>query len=434
MEKKLWTRLITYMLLLSLLGGSLAGCSAADAPAEPYSQSSPGVPESAETETDAPAETEQAAEGEELYLVVEVDQIEESLRLYRYANEMEYRYYYGSGTRFHDKYGNRTTIMNYPVGSVITLGEVDGEGILREAQISDAVWVYDGITRFSVEEERNVFEIADSRYRYDESTYVFSGEERVSMGDIAKGDTLSVVGLDKQILSVNVTTGQGVLALRNTELFEGSYLQLGTRIFAEIMPDMQLSVEEGTYNLIVANNGWGGSREVTVTRGETVTVDLDELKGDGPKRGKIQFLIDVEDAVLIIDGEERDYSKPLELTYGEHSLGVVASGYDVWVRNLFVNSEEATIVIQLMDEGVDTGTVTTTVPSDDGANSGNGGNSGNNSSGNSGSSGSTGGSGSGGNSSSGSDEIVDAIRELIQSQQQQSQLDAIRDLLTSSVF
>ncbi|MCM1282974.1 MAG: hypothetical protein NC242_04930 [Roseburia sp.] len=413
------------MLLLSLLGSSLAGCGV-PAPAEPYSQTSSGVPEGEETETAAPAETEQAAEGEELYLVVEVDQIEESLRLYRYANEMEYRYYYGSGTRFHDRYGNRTTIMNYPVGSVITLGEVDGEGILREAQISGAVWVYDGITRFSVEEERNVFEIADSRYRYDESTYVFSGDERVSMGDIAKGDTLSVVGLDKQILSVNVTTGQGVLALQNTELFEGSYLQLGTRIFAEIMPDMQLSVEEGTYNLIVANNGWGGSREVTVTRGETVTVDLDELKGDGPKRGKIQFLIDVEDAVLIIDGEEQDYSKPLELTYGEHSLGVVASGYDVWVRNLFVNSEEATIVIQLMDEGVDTGTgtVTTTVPSDDGANSG---------SGNSGSGSGNSGSGSGSNSSGG-DEIVDAIRELIQSQQQQSQLDAIRDLLTSSVF
>ena len=66
---------------------------------------------------------------------------------------------------------------------------------------------------------------------------------------------------------------------------------------------MQLAVEEGTYELKVANNGWGGNREVTITRGETTTVDLDELKGEGPKMGKIRFVIDVEDAVLMIDGE-----------------------------------------------------------------------------------------------------------------------------------
>lgn len=348
-------------------------------------------------ETESGTQAEPDVADEDLYLIVEIDQIEESMRLYRYANGMEYRYYYGTRTRFHDKYGGRTTVMNFKEGSVVSLGNVDEEGILREAQVSDSVWTYDNITRFSVEEARNVLEIAGSRYQYDDSTYVFSGDKLVSMTDLAQGDTIRVVGRDKQILSVNVTTGQGMLALENTELFEGSFLQLGSKIFAEITSDMQMSVEEGTYKLVVANKGWGGSRDVTINRGETTTVDLDELKGEGPKVGLIRFLIDVEDAVLIIDGKVLDHSGPLPITYGEHSLGVVASGYDVWRRNLYVNSQEATLVIELKKEAEETPTISTSESSD---------------------------------SESESDKLTKAIQDLIKSQQNQNNLNTLRDLMT----
>ena len=79
-------------------------------------------------------------------------------------------------------------------------------------------------------------------------------------------------------------------------------------------------------------------------------VDLNQLKGKGPKKGKIQFVVDVADAVLMIDGEQVDYSKPVKLTYGNHDLEVYAAGYDVWRRSLYVNSKESTIAIALADE------------------------------------------------------------------------------------
>lgn len=408
MGKKRLNRIITYLVALCLLAGVLAGCGAGNGSTDGalffHGSMSRGESETAAAEETGRQETETAGE-QDLYLVVAVDQIEESMRLYRYANGMEYRYYYGTRTRFHDKYGGHTTVMNFTAGSVVTLGNVDSEGLLREAQVSDRVWVYDGITRFAVEEERRVFEIAGKRYKYDDSTYVFSGDSRVSMAELSKGDTLSVVGMDKQILSVNVTTGQGVLRLENTKLFEGSYLQLGTKIFAEITPDMQLPVEEGTYKLIVANNGWGGNRDVTVVRGEMVTVDLDELKGEGPKVARIRFVIDVANAVLVLDGKERDYTNPLEITYGTHSVGVYANGYDLWERNLYVNSEEATIMIRLKDEEKET---VSTAGSENTDNSSSG--------------------------SSDNSELTDAIRELIQSQQQQNQFNVLRDLLTSTAI
>lgn len=349
-------RLICGYLLL-LLFVMLTGC----AVKQEYDNNSVAVGEDTQQESTQQEQQEQR----EVYLVTVNDQVQEILQLYRYSNGMEYRYYYGTGTRFYDEYGNRTNVSSFMQGMLITIGDVNSEGILCEAQISDQAWVYDGITRFSVDSEMQMLTIADSKYRYDENTFVFSGDETVSMTDIAQGDTLSVVGMDKKILAVRITTAQGTLALTNTELFEGSFVQLGTKIFAEITPDMELQVPEGTYDLIVANNGWGGSEEVTIVRGQTTTVDLNELKGKGPTKGKIQFLIDVEGAVLVIDGQAVDYEEPVKLTYGTHSLVVYATGYDTWKRNLYVNSKESTIVISLTDEEDSETTVDTSTSSDE---------------------------------------------------------------------
>lgn len=292
----------------------------------------------------------QETQQQEVYLITGIDQTEESLRLYRYANGMEYRFYYGTGTQFLDKYGNRSTMAAFPLGSLVTIGEQTLDGTLSEVQLSDEAWVYEDITRFSVNEEKNMLMIADRKYRYKDNTYVFSGDEKVDMTGIRQGDTLTVVGIDKQILSVNITTAQGTLALKNTSLFEGSFLQLGKKIFTEITPDLTLQVPEGKYTLTVANNGWGGSKKIKIKRGKTTTVDLNELKGEGPQYGKIKFSIDVEDALLLVDGKQTETGKTLKLTYGSHDVTVYADGYDVWKRNLYVNSPEATIIIKLKDE------------------------------------------------------------------------------------
>ena len=107
--------------------------------------------------------TEADAADEDLYLVVAVDQIEETLRLYRYENGMEYRYYYGTGTRFLDKYGNRTTVASFVQGLLVTIGNVNREGILCDAQISDNAWVYDDVKRFSISSDPAMLQIGDSK-------------------------------------------------------------------------------------------------------------------------------------------------------------------------------------------------------------------------------------------------------------------------------
>lgn len=290
-------------------------------------------------------EQEEATE----YVIIENDVLEETFILYSLESNMEHYYTYSFSTRFQDKYGNYASASEFTQGRVVTIGNTDREGRLSQVQLTDEVWEYENVHRFSIDMQNGIFTIADTKYSIRDEVLVFSNGEKITFADITKDDVLKVVGKDKKIISVVVTTGHGTLALKNTTLFEDSFLQLNTDMFFMITEDMELEVPEGIYMLTVANNGWGSTTEIQVVRGETTEVDLDTLKGEGPKRGLISFQIDVEDVEVYIDYELVDHTEPVSVTYGTHKLKVAASGYDTWERYLSVNSQEATLIIELTE-------------------------------------------------------------------------------------
>ena len=160
-----------------------------------------------------------------------------------------------------------------------------------QAQIADEVWESSDITKYSVDTERGIFKIADSKYSYDADLFVESNGEKIRLSDLNEKDEIRVVGIGTKILSVSVTTGQGTLELKNTSVFEGSFIQVGSKIFAQITHNMKLEIPEGTYTVTVANEGYGGSTEVEIARGENCTLDLDELKGEGLRLEVSYFIL-----------------------------------------------------------------------------------------------------------------------------------------------
>lgn len=305
-----------------------------------------------EAKTDSGTEQESAMEpsiGSDLFMIMSIDMGEESLILEQLVTGKQYMYYYGLTTSFLDKYGNHAPVSSFELGRVVTIGSKDTEGRLMQIQLSDAVWEYSDIVRFSIDEERGIFTIADTKYSYDADLYVNSDGQALWLADLDPMDEIRAVGIGKKILSVSVTSGHGRLELQNTELFNGSYMQIGRDIFSEVTENMTMELPEGTYTVTVANNGYGGSKDITITRGETTTLNLEELKGEGPKYGNILFAIDVQDAKLLIDGKEVDYSEAIPIQYGLHSLIVTADNYSTYSKKLYVNSNEATIVIMMQE-------------------------------------------------------------------------------------
>lgn len=342
----------TLILLLAVSALLLVGCGTEDkgtvVTGRYYNPSDGGDGEAQTEETEETAE-EDSLVGTDLYLIISNDMTNEQFVLRQIASGRQFIYRYALSTSFLDKYGDSATTAEFEPGRVVRIGQKDADGKLMRVQIADEVWEYTDIVRYSVDTERGIFQIADSNYSYDEDIFVVSDGEQLSVAALDGTDEISVTGIDRRILAVSVTTGHGTLALTNTDVFEGSFIQIGTKIFAEIVPDMELDIAEGTYTVTVANNGYGGSTEIVIARGETVTLDLDELKGEGPKSGEITFIIEAEGATLKVDGEEVDYSRPVELTYGAHSLYVTADGYEDYDKKLFVGSEEAEITLELTE-------------------------------------------------------------------------------------
>lgn len=333
-----------YSIILSMI--LLAGCGQQTRPVSTAQYYNPAKETVADTE-EAEDAVVKTSIGTDLYLIIGNDMTNEQLNLKQLASGKQYLYVYSLSTDFQDKYGNSATTVDFEPGRVIHVGKKDGEGRLMQARIADEVWEYPDITKYSVDTERGIFKIADSKYSYDADLFVESNGEKIRLSDLNEKDKIRVVGIGTKILSVSVTTGQGILELKNTSVFEGSFIQVGSKIFAQITHNMKLEIPEGTYTVTVANEGYGGSKEVEIARGEICTLDLDELKGEGPKTGSITFYIDVEGATLSIDGDTVDYSTPVVLTYGVHELHAEADGYDDFDKKLFVNSAAANIDISL---------------------------------------------------------------------------------------
>ena len=292
----------------------------------------------------------------DILIVSDINSANETIRVYNYSTGVQYQYYYGLTTGFFDKYGNHMSVSDIHQGDVVDISGADSDGKAKRIQKSDKVWTNDTVTNFSVDKDKSMFKIGGSSYRLGERTMIFSGSDVIDTDSLTAQDKLAVVGIDKDIVSISVTTGHGTLQLSNTSLFEGSFLQLGDRIFAEITKDMSLDVPEGSYTLAVANNGWGDSTDIEIKRGEITKVNLNDLKGEGPKKSRILFEVDVQSAKIYVDDSEIDYTNPVEITYGKHKLKVTADGYDTWTRTLYVNSKEATIQITINDNTDSSGT------------------------------------------------------------------------------
>lgn len=281
-----------------------------------------------------------------LYMIQNMNMAEEIITLYDLSNNETLQYRYGLMTQFLDAKGKTSSWSNFTSGRVVKIENDQTKTILSKVQLSDKVWEQTGIKNYKVNTEDEMLTIGQTKYHLLDSTKVFSGENLSDPTLIGANDILTVVGQEKNILSVNITTGHGTIELMNTSKFDNSMIEIGTKVITNISGEgMKIEVAEGNYRLTVANNGYGGSMDVTVNRDQTTVVDLSQLEGEGPKKCTITFTSTVENAKIYLDNQEVSVGESITVNYGRHSLKVVADGYDTWNKTLIVNSESAEILL-----------------------------------------------------------------------------------------
>ena len=421
--KEMKTKLILGLVLVMMAVG-LVGCK--EKKREPFTYRAPAKQE---------ADDDKQQESEDLQEIVDFNMEEETIAVMSLDNPSHVvRYRYNLTTKFLNKYGDSTSSVNFVKGMVVELGEFTSASVLSSIQISDKVWDYDKVDNYLIDAASNKLSIGQSDYRILESTKFYSDGNEITLADISPDDVLRVIGLDNNIISVMVTTGHGYLQLRNSEVFVGSMMFVGNGIVATITGDMQIEVPEGTYSITVANNGYGGTGEYTVLRGQVTEIDLNALKGEGPKVCRLKFESSVANVQVYLDDVQVAIGQEMEVKYGRHKLSVQAEGYTSWTKVLVVNSASATISLDLEDEnttdaattgGSGTSGATNNSTSNSSDSNSSDSNSSNNSSGNSSSNSGNTSSSSGNSSNSGANSSADSNTSQL------DYLTTIRDMLST---
>ncbi len=283
-------------------------------------------------------------------VVVALDADNSAVTFMNMSADRQYTLYYDGTTYVTDKYGGPLTISQLKAGDVVDVNFLKGKRQIASIQLSPKAWVYDNISNYDLGGANKTASIGSATYSLPDNVAVFSDGRRAEVMDIVAQDVISVHGLDHSIYSINVEKGHGYLRLKNEQALIGGWIEVGNAVIREITEDMLLVVPEGSYQVLLSNNGVSSTKDITVERNKEVVLDVGDLEVAQDKTGRILISVTPETASVTIDGEEVDISKSVELPYGIHQVHLEAAGYDSLTKYIQVGSEYAKISFTLEKE------------------------------------------------------------------------------------
>ncbi|MBO5292807.1 MAG: PEGA domain-containing protein [Lachnospiraceae bacterium] len=348
-QKKGCRRLMVSACFLFLsCGGWLNGCSAA----LPQKKSADAAAV-ATKQQDTPADTgfipEQTGsyDSADTAVVVSKDEKENKITLFNIPTGRNYTLTYDGTTRISDKYGKEMSMAQVNAGDITDVTFLKNKKKLRSLSMSAQMWKNRAAGNYQINQNGNGLLVAKDQYELADHVMVVSEGKQAELMDINACDSLILQGIDRTIYSITIEKGHGYLKLENAEYFNGGWIEVGQAVIQPVTQDMLLTVPEGKYDVLITNRGNGGTKSVTIARGQETVLDVGDLKGKDPVIGNIVFTVTPTEASVYVDGDKVDISQPVPLEYGIHQLIVRAEGYETMTKYVKVGQPNANIDLEL---------------------------------------------------------------------------------------
>ena len=147
------------ILIVMVLAFALMGCGKRPNNATVTNHTGSALKQDKETVEEASALADDDLEIKEssLFIVENLDMNEETISLYSLDEDKQLRYNYNMTTRFLDKFGTSSVWASFTNGTVVTIGDLlPASGALASIQKSGDVWIYDDISKYKLEADRNL--------------------------------------------------------------------------------------------------------------------------------------------------------------------------------------------------------------------------------------------------------------------------------------
>ena len=315
--------------------------------------------ETAEETEDAPVSSDELVY-ESIAMLVGKDTEAHKLKFLAVDNDKLFELEYSNSTPILGKYGDMLTIDQIKLGEILDVSYSIHNKELFELRISSEAWTFTDVTKFTINEDEHMMEIAGSTYKLPKTSIVSYGDELATFMDVTNVDTLTVKGYGRRVCSVIVERGHGYVRLLNDSYFEGGWIEIGQEIIKTVTEEMLIPVPEGNYHVRLTNKGYAAEEDITVERDRESVIDLSKADIKEVAIGHVAFEIVPDYAQLYIDGEMTDFDERVALEYGIHRIHVECAGYRDVDTNIRVSDKYANVDIALERQDEDSSTNKTT--------------------------------------------------------------------------
>lgn len=291
-------------------------------------------------------------------VIREVDTDGEMVAVYNPVTETEETFLYTSGTSIQSKNGTELVMDEVQPGEVYDLYVDDvGSGLTRMSAKADIVEEED--TQVYVDPDKQMLTVEGVNYAYSEFMVSLSDGKKIDPMEITAMDEVTFRGVSGKAFSLIVTKGHGYIEPIEYADFVGGTLTIEGESILPVTEGMLITVPEGAQTLSMKNGDLASSASATVERNKVAKLNMKEGMTQIPETARASFHINPEGAELYINGTMVDYSKPVPLYYGLHTIKVVLEGYNTYLGTIRVQDPEPSFRIDLAEE------VATVEPSDD---------------------------------------------------------------------
>ena len=306
------------------------------------------------TATDSPNASLTYDRGRDFVGVIKkIDTQNKTISFYNIAFEEESVCTYSGGTEILTKNGKQISSESLEIGQVLDVYQNPETKKLSKLQLSADILEYERVTGLAADPDAGNLEVNGVKYRYGSGFTAFSDGEPIHVQEISPTDEVTFRGVKGKAYSIVVTKGHGYLKPKKYTDFIGGTMTVGGVAILPVTEKMLVPVPEGTYEVTMKNGDYTGSSTVTIERNKQFKLDMSKFKTLAPHTGQVVFDIDPVGAELYVNGSLTDYSKPVSLKYGKHSLRVILEGYTPYIGIIDVQSASPTVRISLTDENTD---------------------------------------------------------------------------------
>ena len=234
-------------------------------------------------------------------------------------------------------------------GEVYDLYLDDTGGTLAQMRVSAEVTEEDE-ARVSVDPDRSLLTVDGISYNYSDHVIALSEGQPIDPMEITSMDQVTFRGAQGKAYSIIVTRGHGYIEPTDYADFIGGTLTIQGESILPVTEGMLITVPEGRQKLSMRNGDLQSEAVASVKRNKVAQLNMKESMTQRPNTARVTFHIHPEGAELYINGTMVDYSKPLSMYYGVHSLRVVLEGYNTYQGTMRVQDPEPVIRIDLAEE------------------------------------------------------------------------------------